>query len=169
MVAQDSLSSDDLDDTRVTFGLQNSDNFVFEKVHYENLFKQETSTEEEMSCSEPRRTANETPHAAGHPGENTIFSEQSMWYSEANEKSAFWGQLDEKNNGQKLIKKESGEDEIICPTDKNSDLQESNQTTHHNPFIGQEMDNSTTIENEDTSETSNWDSEKEKFRKFLYA
>ena len=53
-----------------------------------------------MSCSEPRRTANETPHAAGHPGENFICSEQSLWYSEANEKSAFGGQRDEKNNSQ---------------------------------------------------------------------
>ena len=40
---------------------------------------------------------------------------------------------------------------------------------HHNPFNEQEMDNNTTIENDDTSETSNGDSEKEKFRKFLYA
>ena len=81
-----------------------------------------------MSCSEPRRPANETPHAAGYPGEKIICSEQSMWYNEANEKSAFGGQLDEKNR----------EDEIFCPTDKNSDLQESNQPMHHNPFIDHE-------------------------------
>ena len=93
MVAQDSLSSDDLDDTTVTLGQQISDTENFAKVHYESLFEQESSTEEEMSCSEPRRTANEAPHAAGHPGENIICSEQSMWYDEANEKSAFGGDL----------------------------------------------------------------------------
>ena len=69
MVAQDSPSSDDLDDTTVTFGQQNSDKENFEKIHYESLFEQESSTEEEMSCGEPRQTANETPHATGHPGE----------------------------------------------------------------------------------------------------
>ena len=93
MVAQDSLSSGDLDDTIVTFGQQNSDKENFEKVHYESLFEQESSTEEEMSCSEPRSTANETPHAGGHPGENIVCSEQSMWHDEANEKSAFGGNL----------------------------------------------------------------------------
>ena len=56
-------------------------------------------------------------------------------------------------------------DEIFGPTDKNSELQESNLTTHHNPFIDQEMDYNTTTENDETSETSNGDSEKEKFRK----
>ena len=40
---------------------------------------------------------------------------------------------------------------------------------HHNPFIDQEMDNNATTENDDTSETSNGNSEKEIFRKFLYA
>ena len=44
-----------------------------------------------------------------------------------------------------------------------------NQTTHHNPFIELGMDNNTTIENDDTSETSNGGSEKQEFRKFLYA
>ena len=72
MDAQDSPSSEDLDDTTVTFGQQNSDKENFEKVHYGSLFEQESSTEEEMPYSEPRRTANETPHAAGHPGENII-------------------------------------------------------------------------------------------------
>ena len=66
-----------------------------------------------MSCGEPRRTPYESPHPAGHPGENIICDEQSMWYGEANVKSAFGGQLDENNNSQKLIKKESGEDEIF--------------------------------------------------------
>ena len=67
MVAQDSSSSADLDDTTVTLEQQNPEKENFEKVHYESLFEQESSTEEDMSYSEPRRTANETPHAAGHP------------------------------------------------------------------------------------------------------
>ena len=40
---------------------------------------------------------------------------------------------------------------------------------HNNPFIDQEMDYETTIKNDETSETSNGDTEKEKFRKFIYA
>ena len=108
--------------------------------------------------------ANEIPHAAEHPGENIVCSEQSMWHNETNEKTAIGGHLD-----QKLIKKESGEDENFGPTDKNSELQESNLTTHHTPFIDQEMGYNTTMGNDETSETSNGGSEKEKFRKFLYA
>ena len=80
------------------------------------------------------------------------------------------GQLDEKNNGQNLIKKDSGEDEIFGPTDKTSELQESSLTTHHNPFINQEIDYKTTIKSDETSETYNGDSEEEeKFMKFLNA
>ena len=95
-------------------------------------------------------------------------SEQSMWHDEANEKTSFGGQLDEKNSGQKSIKKESGEDEFFGPTDKNCEPQESSLTAHHNPFIDEEMDYKTTIESDETSEPSNGDSEKEKFWKFLY-
>ena len=40
MVAQGSLSADDLDDATVTFGQQNSDKENFEKAHYESLFEQ---------------------------------------------------------------------------------------------------------------------------------
>ena len=158
MVAQDSPSSDDLDDTTVTFGPQISDKEYFEKVHYEILFEQESSTEEGISHSEQGRTGNETPHATEHPGENIV--------CKASEKSAFGGQLDEKNNGQKIIKKRSWEDEIFGLTDKNSELQESNLTMHHNPFIVQKMDYNTTIESDETSETSNGDSEKKNSKKF---
>ena len=65
-----------------------------------------------------------------------------------------------------MIKKESGEDEYFDSTDE---PQESNQITHNNPFIDQEQDYKTTIRNDEISETSNGDSEKEEFRKFLYA
>ena len=129
-------------------------------MHYESLFEQERSSEEEMSYSKPGITAYETPHTTEHPGETIVCSEQSMCYDEAKEKTAFGGQLDEKNNGKKLIKKESGEDEFFGPTDKNSELQESNLTMHYNPFIDQEMDYNTTTKNDETSETSNGDSEK---------
>ena len=48
MVAQDSPSSEDLDDSIVTFGQQNSGKENFEKIHYESLFEQESTSEEEM-------------------------------------------------------------------------------------------------------------------------
>ena len=43
MVAQDSPSSEDLDDSIVTFGQQNSEKENFEKIHYESLFRSESS------------------------------------------------------------------------------------------------------------------------------
>ena len=164
MVAQDSPNSEDLDNTTVPFGQQNSEKENFEKINYENLFKQESSSEEEMSYNYPGKAANETPNTTEHPGENIIHSEQKMWFSEAKGKTAFGGQVDEKNNGQNLIKKESGEEELFCPNDKNSDLQDTHLTTHYNPLIDQEMDCNTTAKNDETSETSNGDSEKENFR-----
>ena len=93
MVAQDSRSSDELDDTSVTFGQQNSKKESFIKVHCQSFFEQESSTEEEMSYSEAGRAANETTHATEHPGENIVCSEQSMWHDDTNEKSAFGGNL----------------------------------------------------------------------------
>ena len=39
-----------------------------------------------MSYSEPGRTANESPHATVHPGENIASSEQSVWHNEAMQK-----------------------------------------------------------------------------------
>ena len=60
-VSQASLNADDLDDMTVTFGVQTSDKENFDKIHYGSLFEQESSTEEEMSYSEPGITANE-PH-----------------------------------------------------------------------------------------------------------
>ena len=80
MVAQNSPSLEDLDDSTVTFGQQNSEKQNFEKIHYESLLKQESSSEEEMSYNKPGRTVNETPHIAEHPGEKIICREQSMWH-----------------------------------------------------------------------------------------
>ena len=62
MVAQDSPSSEDLDDSIVTVEQQNQEKETFEKIHYESLFKQESSSEEEMSYNNPGRTPNEKPH-----------------------------------------------------------------------------------------------------------
>ena len=67
-----------------------------EKIHYESLFKQESSSEEEKSNNKPRRTANETSHIAEHPGENIVCREQSMWHEEE-EKTAFGGEHNVKN------------------------------------------------------------------------
>ena len=43
MVAQDSPSSDDVDDSIVTYGQQNSGKENVEKIHYESIFEQESS------------------------------------------------------------------------------------------------------------------------------
>ena len=83
-------SSEELDDTTVTFGQQNSEKENFEKVLCESLFEQESSSEEEVSYSKPGRSANETPHTTEHPGENIVCSEQSMWHNEVRGKTA-WG------------------------------------------------------------------------------
>ena len=82
-----------MDDTTVTLGLQNSEKENFEKIHYESLFEQEICSEEEMSYSKPGRTANETLHTTEYTGENIVCSEQSMWYDEAKEKTAFGDNL----------------------------------------------------------------------------
>ena len=80
MVAQDSTSADDLDDTTVTFGQQCSDQDNFEKVHYARFLNKKSSTEQEILCRDLRRTGNEAPHAAEHPRENIISSEQSIFH-----------------------------------------------------------------------------------------
>ena len=134
MVAQDSPSSVDLDDSIIAFGQWSSEEEKFEKVHYENLFEQESTPEEEMSYNNPGRSANETPNIAEHPGEKVICKEQSMWHEEEKEgKTAF----NEKYQGSILIEKESGEDEYFNSTDE---TQHSNLITQSNPFIDQEMD-----------------------------
>ena len=93
MVAQDSPSSEDLDDCTVTFGQQDSEKDNFQKIHYESLFEQESSSEEETPYNKPGKTANETPHIAEHPDEKVICREQSMWHEEE-EKTAFgWSNL----------------------------------------------------------------------------
>ena len=79
-------------------------------------------------------------------------------------KISFWGEPNEKYHGQILIKKDYGEDEYFDSTDE---PKETNLIMHNNPFIDQEMDYETTIKNDETSETPNGDSEKEKFRKFF--
>ena len=69
MVAQDSPSSEDLDDTIVTFGQQHSEKENFQKTHCESHFEQESSSEEEMSYNYPGKTANESVNITIHPGE----------------------------------------------------------------------------------------------------
>ena len=60
MVVQDNPSSEDLDDS-IVIGQQNSEKDNFEKIHYESLFEQQSSSEEEMTYNNPGRTANEPP------------------------------------------------------------------------------------------------------------
>ena len=110
MVAQDSPSSEDLDDSVVAFEHQNSEHENFEKIHYENLFEQGSCSEEEMPYNKPGRIANESPHIAEHPGEKGFCKEQSMWHEEE-ERTVFGGEPNEKYHSQILIMNESGEDE----------------------------------------------------------
>ena len=84
------LSSEDLDVSIVTFGEHNSEKENFEKIHYENLFEQESSSEKEMSYNNPCRTENESSQIAEHPGEKVICREQCMWHEEG-AKTAFGG------------------------------------------------------------------------------
>ena len=58
-------------------------------------------------------------YIAGHSGENTTCSEQSMWYGDISKKSAFGDQLHEKCIGQQLIKKKPEEQENYSSTEKN--------------------------------------------------
>ena len=62
MVAQDSPSSEDLDDSIVTFGQQDTEKEKFEEMHHESLFEHDNSSEEEMSYSYPGKTASESTH-----------------------------------------------------------------------------------------------------------
>ena len=112
MVAQDRLSSDDLDDTTVTFGQQTSDKENFEKVCCESLFEQEvvqkkryhTASQEEQQMK---------PHMLLGILEKILFAVNRACGMVKQMKNQHWGggggggggggrgQLDERNNGQK--------------------------------------------------------------------
>ena len=85
VVPQGSPRSEDLDDSIVTFGQQDSEKENVEKKHYVNLFKQESCSEEEMSYNNPGRTEKEPQQIAEHPGEKVFCNEQSMWHEEEEE------------------------------------------------------------------------------------
>ena len=72
MVAQDSPSSEDLDDSIVTFGQKNSGKENFEKTHYESPFKHNSSSEEEMLYNYLGKAANEPAYITKHPGERVL-------------------------------------------------------------------------------------------------
>ena len=72
MVDQESPISEDLDDSIVTFAQQSSEKEIFEKIHYENIFEEERSSEEEISYKYPGITATESPHIAEHIGEKVF-------------------------------------------------------------------------------------------------
>ena len=116
-VAQDSPSSDDLDDTTVTFGQQNSDKENFEKVRYESLFEQ-VSRQKKRCHTVSQEELQMKPHTLLDTLEKILFAVNRAFGTVKQMKTQLLG-----------IKKQSGEDEFFCPTDKNSELQESNQTT----------------------------------------
>ena len=76
MVAQDSTSSENLDDSIVTFRQQNSEKEEFEKMHYENLFGQESNSDDETSPNYPGQTANELSYISKHPAKR-FFAENT--------------------------------------------------------------------------------------------
>ena len=88
-----------------------------------------------------------------------------MWDGGDEEKTVFWGEPNEKYQGKILFKKESGEEEYFGSTDE---PQESNLIIPNNPYIDQEMNYETTNKNDEKTETSKADIDKEKFRKFSY-
>ena len=134
MVAHDSPSSEDLGDSIVTFGQQNTEKEKFEKIHYESLFKHESSSEEEMSYSYPGKAASESTHITKHPGEKGFCKQQNIWHKGDDGKTVLGGEPSEKYQSKILIKKESGE-EFFGSTDE---PQESNLIMPNNPFIDQE-------------------------------
>ena len=83
-----------------------------------------------------------------------------MWHERDDDKTAFGGEPNEKYQSKILIKKELGEEEYFGSTDE---PQESNLSMPNNPFIDQEMNCETTNKNDETSETSIGDVEKENF------
>ena len=89
MVAQDSPSCEGLDDSIVTYGQQNSEKENSGKIHYESIFEQESSSEEEMSNYYPGKKADESTHVTKHPGEKVFCREQSMWHEGDDGKTAF--------------------------------------------------------------------------------
>ena len=78
MVAQDSPSSEDLDDSIVTIGQQNSEKEPFLKTHYGSLFNQESSSEEEMTYNYLGKPASESAYITKHQGEKGFCREQRM-------------------------------------------------------------------------------------------
>ena len=106
MVTQDSPSSEDLDDSIVTYGQQNSEKEHFEKIHYESIFEQESSSEEEISYNYPGKSADESTHVTKHPGEKFFYREQSMWHEGDDGKTAFEREQNEKYQNKILIKNE---------------------------------------------------------------
>ena len=85
-----------------------------------------------------------------------------MWHEEDDEKTAFGQEPSEKHQSKILIKKESGEEEYFGSTDE---PQVTNLIMPNNPFIDLEM-NYDTINNDETSETSEGDIEKKNSEKF---
>ena len=149
--------SEDLDDSIVTFGQQDTEKEKFEKMHYESLFEHESSSEEEMPYSYPGKTSSESTHITKHPGEKGFCKEQNIWHEGDNGKTVFGGEPSEKYQSRNLIKKESGEEEYFGSTDK---PQDPNVDLSRNLFIDQDMVCETSDKYDEASETSKGDIEK---------
>ena len=103
MVAQVSTSSENLDDSIVTFRQQNSEKEEFEKMHYENLFGQESNSDEEMSPNYPGQTANELAYISNHPAKKVFCREHTTWHEEDHAKNPFGGEQNEKYENRNIL------------------------------------------------------------------
>ena len=69
----------------VVIGQQNSEKDYFEKINYESLFEQQSSSEEEMSYNNPQEELQMKPQILEKTWRKDICREQSMWHEEEEE------------------------------------------------------------------------------------
>ena len=96
MVAQDSPTSEDPDDSIVTFGQQNIEKGRFDKIHYDSLYNQESNSEEEMSYNYLGKTTIESTHITKHLVEKVFCREHITWHQGKDAKTASGGEPEEK-------------------------------------------------------------------------
>ena len=167
MVAQDSPSSEDLDDSIVTFGQKTQRKKILRK--YIMKVSSNMTVVLKKNC---HAAIQEKQQVSLHILQNTqvkrVFVKNRIWHEGDDAKTVFWGEPSEKYQSKILIKKESGEEEYFGSTDEPQEPNVDNVDSSRNLFIDQDMVCETSNKYDEASETSRGDIEKEKFRKFLY-
>ena len=110
IVAQDSPSSEDLDDYIVMFGQQNSEKQNYEKIHYEICLNK--IVVQKKKC---HTTIQEVLQMNLHILQTTRrkgFLQRTEHVAQRRRKNSFWGEPNEKYQSQILIMKESEEDDF---------------------------------------------------------